>query len=407
MKQRLTLILSLLMAFALQAQEEEPAKKKRKIKDFFFADSSQVVKNLLVNPELLEGDAPLWNAQVMILDDGNPVDSAYTDSAGKASFELPFGGNYTMLFMKPDYVTKKLIIDTRDMPEEDKQYGYDLGRFQMRLFRKAEGMDLEAYEKPVAKYVYSPTERLFIVERKYTKKRAKELEPVKAQNEALLEELLAEEAAVQTEYEAFVRDGDIEMQNRDYDAAIENYREALKIKPNAEYPKAQIAKANRDRKEYAEKKKRYDLLILQGDNAFGLDNLDRARESYENALSIFPEELYPKLQLQKVANRKVELGSAPTGPAKKKRRDPKDYTLDNIQVTGNSDLINNLAQKYPQGLTEEVSTEGGKTITRRIIVQGNIGVEYKRIRHSWGGEFFLKNGEQTTEFIWQKETEQY
>ena len=407
MRQAESLLLILFLVIpSLLFSQEEGENKKRSLKEFFFADSTQIVKNLLVSPELLEGDAPLRNAQVKVFESGNPIDSMLTDSLGKTSMELPFGGNYLLEFSRPDYVTKKLEIDTRDMPAEDKEYGYDLGRFQMRLFRKVEGMNLEAYEKPVARYVYSPTTRLFIVEKKFTRKRAKDLEPIQEQNQALIEDLLQEEASVQADYEAAIRDGDIEFKNRDYASAIEYYKEAQKFKPNAEYPRSQIVRVNKERKAYAENKKRYDLLILQGDNALEADNLDRARDFYTKALELFAEEMYPKLQLQKVADRKDELGSAkPT--TGKKLKDPKDYTLENIQVDANNAFVSELAKKFPQGLTEEVTTEGGKTITRRIIVQGTIGVEYKKIRHSWGGEFFLKNGEQTTEFIWQKETEQY
>ena len=71
-----------------------------------------------------------------------------------------------------------------------------------------------------------------------------------------------------------------------------------------------------------------------------------------------------------------------------------------------TDFQNDLAKKYPQGVTEEVEKLGNKTIIRRIVVKGNTGDEYKMVKHNWGGKFFFKNGEAITELIWNEETKQ-
>lgn len=69
------------------------------------------------------------------------------------------------------------------------------------------------------------------------------------------------------------------------------------------------------------------------------------------------------------------------------------------------DLMKELGQKYPNGITEEITTEGNKTITKRIVVANNMGNEYKKVVHGWGGVFYFKNGEAVTDRVWIQETE--
>ncbi|MBD80163.1 MAG: hypothetical protein CL840_14715 [Crocinitomicaceae bacterium] len=62
-----------------------------------------------------------------------------------------------------------------------------------------------------------------------------------------------------------------------------------------------------------------------------------------------------------------------------------------------------LATKYPQGMTEKTYKEKNKTVTKRIVVKGNLGTEYMKVEHAWGGVYYFKNGEATTKYVWQKE----
>ena len=63
-----------------------------------------------------------------------------------------------------------------------------------------------------------------------------------------------------------------------------------------------------------------------------------------------------------------------------------------------------LANQYPQGVTEESYTEGNKVIIRRVVVNGNRGDEYSKVIAKWG-IFYFKNGQSITEAIWTRETE--
>jgi hypothetical protein len=65
-----------------------------------------------------------------------------------------------------------------------------------------------------------------------------------------------------------------------------------------------------------------------------------------------------------------------------------------------------LAASYPDGVTEEVFTEGNRTITKRIVVKDGLGNEYRKVKHGWGGVFYFKNGVSISERVWLQDTAQ-
>lgn len=372
------------------------------LKNMLSADTTGIERNLLINAEVLENNKPLQYAKVRLYEQEKFKKVDITDSIGKFKHVIDFGSIYTLEFTKRRYVTKRLAIDTRDMPEEDKEIGYDLGKFKMNLIRYVDGMDTSAYAEPVAKYSFDALQKMFMVERKFTKKRQKALVKVEENNNTILEAKKAEFAGQDNEYDLMIRDADLELKDEDYELAKTYYRDALKIKPNATYPKEQLQKITKLSADKKENKKRYDLLVLQADNAFKAENYARAKEAYSSALNIFENEPYPKEQLEKISNIKIE--EKPKAEAKPKK-DPKEFKISAEDAKKSTGFMSDLAKKYPQGLTEELSEDGSKKITRRVIVNGNIGVEYKKIKHNWGGEYYFKNGSPINEYIWQKETE--
>ncbi len=68
------------------------------------------------------------------------------------------------------------------------------------------------------------------------------------------------------------------------------------------------------------------------------------------------------------------------------------------------EFIQELAKVYPAGVTEEFLELKNRVIFKRIVVIGNRGTLYERVRYNYGGEFFFKNGSSISKFIWDKET---
>ena len=87
--------------------------------------------------------------------------------------------------------------------------------------------------------------------------------------------------------------------------------------------------------------------------------------------------------------------------------------LDNLKAKtalANSDVnTQQLALEYPEGITEKMfqrKNSRGDVIEvtiLRIVIRGNKGDEYKKIKSRWGVSYF-KNGGITTEYVWDTET---
>lgn len=70
-----------------------------------------------------------------------------------------------------------------------------------------------------------------------------------------------------------------------------------------------------------------------------------------------------------------------------------------------SEIQEELAAEYYDGITEETFTDGNRTITKRVVVKDGKGDEYRKVKHGWGGVFYFKNGTSITERVWKAETE--
>lgn len=365
-------------------------------------DSNAIDKNLVINDAFVtEGEELLKGVLVELMIGHNTIDSAITDKTGGFGFVLKFDYKYRLRFSKEKYVTKLVEIDLQNMPPEAKKEGYDLGRFQLGMIRKLEGVDQSEYEVPVARYYYDERSTLIALDRVFLKKRRESIERQKEANNEIIADLNEEEKELQEEYNRLIRDGDIEFDAKDYEIAKEYYQAAIKLKPLEQYPRDQLDKIDDLEKAMLNEQQRYDALISQGDVAMEAKDYIGAETAYKSAIKIRTTESYPREQLKKIEEaRKVPVKKV---EAKKKS----DYNLSGIQIGADkSAFCAALAKKYPQGLTEEISKEGGKTITRRIIVEGSMGVEYKKITHNWGGTYYFKNGSPTTNFVWQKEAMQ-
>lgn len=88
--------------------------------------------------------------------------------------------------------------------------------------------------------------------------------------------------------------------------------------------------------------------------------------------------------------------------ARKARED-----LHNLKATAPKDYddyyLSNLAQEYPQGVTEESDNIGNKVVIRRIVVTGNKADEFRKVIDKTG-KYYFKNGNSISELTWNRET---
>ncbi len=121
-----------------------------------------------------------------------------------------------------------------------------------------------------------------------------------AEKIAEIEKIEKEKADKQAAYDDAVTRGDRGMQYKKYETAIKEYEKALKVFPNEEYPKTQIEKARKLADEFNSIKLQYDEAITAADRLFNLKYYEKARESYELAAKVKPDEDYPTEQISKI-----------------------------------------------------------------------------------------------------------
>ncbi|RMG81739.1 MAG: hypothetical protein D6707_04265, partial [Bacteroidetes bacterium] len=227
----------------------------------------------------------------------------------------------------------------------------------------------------------------------YPKDKIKEIEQ---KLKELSEQQVAQEKQKQLEeqYMALISEADGYFDQEDWDNAIRKYKEASSLKPEETYPKQQIIKANKNKiaaqkanMTDAEKEAEYKRLIKEADLKFGFKKLEEAKQLYQQALELKPDEKYPKAKISQI---NVRLGV-------NEEEDSKDTE---------NDFVHQLAKEYPQGVTEREYTEGNRKILERIVVKGNVGHVYKEVTQPWGAKYYFKDDKPISYFIWQKETEE-
>lgn len=65
--------------------------------------------------------------------------------------------------------------------------------------------------------------------------------------------------------------------------------------------------------------------------------------------------------------------------------------------------LSELADKYPEGVTEESYTQPNKIIIRRVVVRGNKADDYHKVIAKWG-TFYFHNGRSISEYVWKQQT---
>jgi tetratricopeptide (TPR) repeat protein len=113
--------------------------------------------------------------------------------------------------------------------------------------------------------------------------------------------ILQEFEHITREYQNAVTMADQQFNVRDYSNARTNYEKALEIRPEETYPKDKIAEVERilARQELDEN---YRTIILAADEFFNSESWDEAKNGYETALEIKPDESYPRSQIVKIDN---------------------------------------------------------------------------------------------------------
>jgi len=252
-------------------------------------------------------------AQVVITQNGKPFQTITTNDDGKVKVDLPAGFNYQFSVTKPQHCTKKFEISTIGIPPEERELGFEVQAIS--LFQPMPGIDYSVLNKPLFKAVYAAGKGMDYDEA-YANMMLSELQRLKAMEQ----QAIAAAKERENNYKNAITNADNSFKKKEWQTAITYYNEALKYKPEENYPKDQInqinkiiaeeearkkaeaeaaakAKAEAEAKAKAELEAKYNAAIKKGDEAFAKKDWNTAKAGYNEALGLKPNEQYPKNQL--------------------------------------------------------------------------------------------------------------
>ncbi|TSA24926.1 MAG: hypothetical protein D4R67_11045 [Bacteroidetes bacterium] len=138
--------------------------------------------------------------------------------------------------------------------------------------------------------------------------RAGELRPEKSYWKEQIEEIDHIQAEIRRrneEYQAAIALADGLLTGQQYESAREAYQNASLIKPTETYPKEKIKEVNQLLAEIQGRRQTFDKLVSNGDQFLAFREYIKARENYQQALDLFPDETYPKARLR-VTNARID-----------------------------------------------------------------------------------------------------
>ena len=293
----------------------------------------QAQKNLSIDGTLTEGSGKLAGGEIKIKEGSSIINTVTTAANGKFTFELPLNSVYMIEFTKGGYVTKRIEVDTRNVPEEDlDKANFHYGGWKVELFEDAFDLDASILNQPIGKVTYNPSYLQFANDHKYTKSIQRQLDQLLADLEAARKEEERRKRQLEEDYQLAIEDGDAFFKEGDFENALFQYQAALQFKPDEAYPTKMIAKAQEEMGNAAELEEQYAALLTQADDLFAEEKFAEAIPIYQQAIGIKPKEKYPKEQIELAQKEQQRLAEE---KAKKEQYDAAIAEADNLYAAEN------------------------------------------------------------------------
>jgi tetratricopeptide (TPR) repeat protein len=192
--------------------------------------------------------------------------------------------------------------------------------------------------------------------------------------------------------------------DKTYLEAKTKYQEASKLKPQETFPIEKIkeidkilAQLDADKQKRLLDEKNYNEAVAKANDLFDKAQYANSKKEYERALTIMPNETYPKQRIAKINEilsmlAKDAKGGEKTGAAK----ETKIADLKFKSETEKQIYLRELLAKYPAGITCEVYKEKNRTVTRYIIIRENQANDFRQIKYNWGGVDYIRNDKPVT-----------
>ena len=277
---------------------------------------------------------PLAKATANLYEGANKIKSLQTGTDGTFSFRLEINKQYTIEIGKEGLISKRISFNTA-MPDEET--GSWMNEFSIGLVKHCDGVDYSVLNEPVDKITFDAKRREFISDRNYVAGMRPRIENV----------LLKYDKCMLDKYEAAVQKGNQLYDKNMLQEAQAAYREALEIYPREVYPSKQISAINSQlnkqqqvaeqaekQAELSEKQSRetmeekYNQALAKASVAYTRKDYTTAKQFYQEALKIKPEESTPKTRMQEIETiltRKAAENASRAAESAKREASEKEY----------------------------------------------------------------------------------
>lgn len=257
--------------------------------------TAQDANNLAVDATVKDQNGGrLTSAKVSLIQDGSLVNKVTTGRNGRFDLYLDFGHEYIIEIAKSGFVSKRLYINTHNVPEDEQAWGYEFGGFVVDLFKEVPGLDYSILDDPIGKVYYDPNIQNFEYDRSYTKLIRAKIDKLQDDYEDMLERQEERLQQLDEDYELAMRDAQNALDDGDLIGAKENFMAASGLKPSESEPKKKIAEIEAQIAAKGASEDRYMAALASADQLFAEAKYTEAKAKYKEAGSIKPDESYPK-----------------------------------------------------------------------------------------------------------------
>ncbi len=260
---------------------------------------AQDANNLALDATVKDQDGGrLSGADIVVIQDGALIEKVKTRNNGRFDLLLDFDHEYIIEANRSGFVSKRLYVNTNNVPEDEQLWGYEYGGFAIDLFKNIEEVDFSILDKPVAKIYYDPNAQNFTYDKTYTKQIKQELDALLDEyerKEKIQGQLLAQK---EEDYELAIRDAENAFEDGDYLVAKGNYLAAASLKPSESAPKKKLQEIENKINAESNIEDQYMSFLASADQLYAKGSYEEAKTKYREASTLKPDEDYPKLKLK-------------------------------------------------------------------------------------------------------------
>ena len=322
--------------------------------------SSLWAQNLNIDGTVSEGRAKLSGVDVILKKGSTVVSQMTTGGNGTFQMTMALDDEYTIYFQKDGFATKKIDINTKDVPDSERKYGdFNFPRWTVELYSKSHNVNYALLNKPVGVVLFLPYNGNFGIDPDYASEMKPQLEQLENQVAAAIEEKEQEKEQINIDYKQAIKDGENFLKSKEYDNALDQFYAAADLKPDQDYPKKQIEKVKQLVDAQKDIDEQYGNYLTMADDALADQKWDEAKTNYQQASSLKPKEAYPKEQLAKVDQLKKEAEAAQLKEAYEKLIADADAAFDAGKLAEAKPLYQDASAKmpkeaYPKGKVKEI-----------------------------------------------------